>query len=78
MASLHKYRRGGRASVSALIECIPDDGCLLVFNAKHAVWRSKASTLGLFTVTKVGEGFVKRGDNATTTDLMISWRKDNG
>lgn len=72
-ANLNKYRRNGHPSVQALVDCIPNDGCLLVFNAKHRSWRSKAH--GLLAVTKLGPQTIARDDSETITDLLIEWRE---
>lgn len=73
--SMFKYRRGGKASTASLLECIPDDGCLIVFNAQHRNWRAKASTYGMFTVSKVSNAMVKRGDKELC-DIIVSWKED--
>lgn len=75
MANLHKYRRKGHPSVQALLDQIPDDGCILVFNGSHRNWRSKASTLGFLQVTKLGPETIGRDDNVTLTDLVVTWRE---
>lgn len=75
--ALHKYRRKGQPSGSSLLECIPNDGCLLVFNAKHRNWRADAAGLGFLAVSKMCGTTLSRDDNTTTCDIMVYWREDD-
>lgn len=60
----------------SLLNEIPSDGCLLVFNGKHKNWRTKASELGFLSVSKLSGNTVPRGDSDTVCDLIVTWREN--
>ena|SRR6185369_2271169 len=63
-------------SVAKLIELIPNDGCLLVFNADHANWRVKVHETGVLRchVAQNGHGLDKTDIGKRRRDLYITWR----
>lgn len=64
-----------RDKVTNMVESIPNDGCLLVFNADHALFRSVANGTGLLSCHVAESGHVQRElAQATIRDLYIRWR----
>lgn len=64
----------GRRKVSAqyLIDQIPNDGCLLVFNAPHRNFRTK--THGLLEVHSIDEPREATREGGRVRDLYICWK----
>lgn len=66
----------GYMSVNKLIQHIPNDGCLLVFNADHANWRVKVSETGVLRCHAASNGH-HGGDQSyrRCRDLYITWKE---
>lgn len=65
----------GYLSVNKLLQHIPNDGCLLVFNADHNNWRVKACETGVLRCHVASNGH--QGGNQSYQrfrDLYITWR----
>ena len=67
-----------RASIRYLINQIPTDGCLLVFNGKSNSWRTEASESGVLTVNKVSDNTVsfRNGNHNDKCDLYVTWKEE--
>lgn len=60
----------GHVSVKRIIDAIPDDGCLLVFNGYHATWRVKAADTGVLSCHVLDDK-----QYAKIRDMIICWKK---
>lgn len=65
-------------SVRQMIEWIPSDGCLLVFNADHPNWRVKVSETGVLRCHVADNGH--HNDDAPRyqrfRNLYITWKEN--
>ncbi len=63
-------------SVKKLLNHIPNDGCLLVFNADHVNWRVKVNETGVLRchVADNGHHNPDAPKYARIRDLYIRWR----
>lgn len=61
-----------------LIQQIPNDGCLIVFNGKSNNWRARATEMGVLRANKISDNIVsmRRGNHNDECDLYISWKED--
>ncbi len=58
-------------SVRKIIQAIPNDGCLLIFNADHPNWRSRACETGVLRCHAIDDRPYQR-----IRDLYITWKED--
>jgi len=64
-------------SVREILEHIPNDGCLLMFNAKRKSVNAKTSELGVLRCNKISsEPMSREAIQHETCDLYISWRDE--
>lgn len=64
-----------RKKIRLMFDNIPDDGCILVFNAVHATWRARVAEDygGLFTVHACDKERALKTEKVR--DLYITWRE---
>lgn len=62
-------------SAKTLIDLIPADGCLLIFNGKHRNFRSKAAETGCLRVHQFHINRNGEGRSPAVCDLYITWRE---
>lgn len=60
-------------SIRKLLDHVPDDGCMLLFNASHRNVRSKA--MGILTINKISPNVIGR-DDKVLCDLYVAFKED--
>ncbi len=62
-------------TIQKMIENIPNDGCILVFNGNHSAWRKRAHETGVLRCRVVQSGKSNPSvSRAKVRDLYITWR----
>jgi hypothetical protein len=72
MRSYYRFGKPSeRSTVRRIVDEIPNDGCILVFNANHANWRARVHEMyGKFLSVHV----VDDKELQPIRDLYITWR----
>lgn len=68
--NLHFFKKG--PSVTDLLNHVPEDGCLLVFNGRHNTWRAKCSDLGIYLGRSMSCHKVSEVERPVYCDMYIT------